>query len=65
MKNTAKAITDIGNLIRSWGSSIDHRTYRDICDELADLVESSDGDISDKDYTNWWVDNIKEMVERW
>ncbi len=50
MKNTTKAITDIGQLIRSSGSSIDHRTYRDICNELAELVESTNKDISDEEY---------------
>ena len=58
MKNTARAITDIGDLIRGWGSSIDHRTYRDICNELAWFVESSDGDITDKQYDDWWSGNI-------
>lgn len=58
MKNTAKAILDIGQLIRGWGSSIDHRTYRDICYELAILVELSDEDITDEQYTDWWNGNI-------
>lgn len=58
MRNTAKAISDIGQLIRGWGSSIDHRTYRDICDELAWLVELSDEDITDQQYTDWWNGNI-------
>ena len=65
MKNTAKAITDIGELIRCWGSSIDHRTYRDICDELASLVESADGDITDKEYVYWWNENISHHEEDW
>lgn len=65
MTNTAKAITDIGILIRGHGSSIDHRTYRDICDSLAYLVESANGDISDKEYTNWWNDNISHHEEEY
>lgn len=58
MKNTAKAIKDIGQLIGGWGSSIDHRTYRDICNALAWLVGSADGDITDKEYVDWWDANI-------
>ena len=65
MKNITKAITDIGELIRGWGSSIDHRTYRDICDELASLVESADGDITDKEYVDWWNENISHHEEDW
>ena len=60
MKNTTKAIMEIGQLIRDNGSWIDHRTYQHICDELAGLVESSDGDISDKDYVGWWNANLSE-----
>ncbi len=59
------AIYDIGQLIRGWGGSIDHRTYRDICDELAILVESADGDITDEEYTNWWNSNISYYEEGW
>lgn len=65
MKNTTKAIIDIGELIRGWGGSIDHRTYRDICDELAGLVEASDGDISDKEYAAWWNSNISPHEDGW
>ena len=65
MKNTTKAIMDIGQLIRGWGGSIDHRTYRDICDELASLVESADGDITDKEYVDWWNSNISHHEEGW
>lgn len=65
MKNTTKAIYDIGQLIRNWGSSIDHRTYRDICDELASLVESADGDITGKEYVDWWNENISHHEEDW
>lgn len=65
MKNIAKAIIDIGQLIRGWGGSIDHRTYRDICDELASLVESADGDITDKEYVDWWNENISPHEEDW
>ena len=60
MKNTTKALMEIGQLIRDNGSSIDHRTYQNICEELAGLVESSDGDISDKDYVGWWNANLSE-----
>ena len=63
MKNTSKAIRDIGQLIRGWSSSIDHRTYRDICDELASLVELSDEDITDQQYTDWWNGNISHYEE--
>lgn len=65
MKNITKAITDIGQLIRGWGSSIDHRTYRNICDDLAKLVESADGDISDKKYEYWHNANISHYEEEW
>lgn len=65
MKNITKAIIDIGQLIRGRGSSIDHRTYRDICDELASLVESADGDITDKEYVDWWNENISHHEEDW
>ena len=65
MKNTAKAISDIGELIRSWGSSIDHRTYRDICDELASRVELSEKDITDEQYTEWWNGNISHHEDNW
>lgn len=65
MKNTAKAIKDIGQLIRGWGGTIDHRTYRDICDELAWLVELSDEDITDQQYTDWWNENISPHEDNW
>ena len=65
MRNTAKAITDIGQLIRSWGSSIDHRSYRDICDDLASIVESSEEDITDEQYTDWWDGNISHYEDNW
>ena len=58
MKNTTKALIEIGQLIRDNGSWISHKIYQDICDELAALVESSDGDISDKDYVGWWNANL-------
>ena len=65
MRNTAKAITDIGQLIRSWGSSIDHRSYRNICDDLASIVESSEEDITDEQYTDWWDGNISHYEDNW
>lgn len=65
MKNITNAIIDIGQLIRGWGSSIDHRTYEDICDELAALVESADGDITNKEYVDWWNENISHHEEGW
>ena len=65
MKNTAKAISDIGQLIRSWGGAIDHRTYRDICDDLAWFVELADGDITDEQYTEWWNENISHHKGNW
>lgn len=65
MKNITKAIIDIGQLIRGRGGSIDHRTYRYICDELASLVESADGDITDKEYVDWWNENISHHEEDW
>ena len=65
MNNVTKAIIDIGQLIRGCGASIDHRTYRDICNELASLVESADGDITDKEYVDWWNANISHHEEDW
>ena len=65
MKNIAMAIIDIGELIRGWGSSIDHRTYRDICNELASIVESASGDITDEEYDYWWNENISHHEEGW
>lgn len=65
MKNITMAIIDIGELIRGWGSSIDHRTYRDICDALASFVESANGDITDEEYAYWWNNNISHHEEGW
>lgn len=65
MKNITKAIQDIGELIRGRGSSIDHRTYRYICDKLALFVESADGDITDEEYVYWWNNNISHHEEDW
>lgn len=65
MKNITNAIMDIGDLIRGWGSSIDHRTYRDICNALASLVESANGDITNAEYVDWWNANISYHKEDW
>ena len=63
MSNTSKAIKDIGELVSVWGGFIHHDTYRDICYDLAWLVELSDGDITDEQYTEWWNENISRHVE--
>lgn len=63
MNNIVKASIDIGRLIRVWGDLINHRTYRDICDELASLVESADGDIAAEEYTDWRNKNISPYEE--
>ena len=65
MSNTSKAIKDIGELVRGWGGSIDHRTYRDICYNLAWLIELSDEDITDQQYTAWWNENISPHENDW
>lgn len=63
MSNTSKAIKDIGEVVSLWGGFVDHLTYRDMCYDLAWLVELSDGDITDEQYTEWWDENISRHVE--